>query len=112
MMIKKALDMGAVDTLLISEGMRKNSYHLQCNSCGHEWHISLSRTEELPGCSKCEAKGDDIKELNCISLIDELTLLAGKGNSGLSFISTDTEEGSQLMQGFGGLAAILRYPVM
>lgn len=112
MMIKKALDMGAVDTLLISEGMRKNSYHLQCNSCGHEWHISLSRTEELPGCSKCEAKGDDLKELNCISLIDELTILAGKGNSGLSFISTDTEEGSQLMQGFGGLAAILRYPVM
>jgi len=112
MMIKKALDMGAVDTLLISEGMRKNSYHLQCDSCGHDWNISLSRTEELPPCSKCEAKGDAIKELSCISLIDELTALAGKGNSDLSFISTDTEEGSQLLQGFGGLAAILRYPVM
>jgi len=24
----------------------------------------------------------------------------------------DTEEGSQLIQGFGGLAAILRYPLM
>ena len=112
MMIKKALDMGAVDTLLISEGMRKNSIDLACNSCGHEWNVSLTRTQELPDCPKCDAKGDSLKELNSISLIDELTILAGKGNSGLSFISTDTEEGSQLMQGFGGLAAILRYPVM
>ena len=112
MMIKKALDMGAVDTLLISEGMRKNSIDLACGSCGHEWNVSLTRTEELPNCPKCDAKGDNIKEINSISLIDELTILAGKGNSGLSFISTDTEEGSQLMQGFGGLAAILRYPVM
>jgi peptide chain release factor subunit 1 len=112
MMIKKALDMGAVDTLLISEGMRKNSIDLACGSCGHEWNVSLTRTEELPDCPKCDAKGNSLKELKSISLIDELTILAGKGNSGLSFISTDTEEGSQLMQGFGGLAAILRYPVM
>ena len=67
----------------------------------------MTRTEELHDCPKCDAKGDNIKEINSISLIDELTILAGKGNSGLSFISTDTEEGSQLMQGFGGLAAIL-----
>ena len=112
MMIKKALDMGAVDTLLISEGMRKNSIDLACGSCGHEWNVSLTRTEELPDCPKCDAGGNNLKELKSISLIDELTILAGKGNSDLSFISTDTEEGSQLMQGFGGLAAILRYPVM
>ena len=112
MMIKKALDMGAVDTLLISEGMRKNSVNLKCESCGHEWNISLTRSQELPSCSKCDAKSDSVTELSSISLIDELSGLAGKGNSELSFISTDTEEGSQLMQGFGGLAAILRYPVM
>ena len=33
MMIKKSLDMGAVDTLLVSEGMRKNSVTLQCKKC-------------------------------------------------------------------------------
>jgi len=41
-----------------------------------------------------------------------LTIMASKGNSMISFISTDTEEGSQLLEGFGGLAAILRYPMM
>ena len=112
MMIKKSLDMGAVDTLLVSEGMRKNSVTLQCKKCSNQWTASLSKTEDLPDCKKCEASGDSIIELESISLIDELTILASKGNSSISFISIDTEEGAQLLHGFGGLAAILRYPVM
>ena len=112
MMIKKSLDMGAVDTLLVSEGMRKNSVSLQCKKCSNQWTISLSKTEDLPDCKKCEASGDSIVELESISLIDELTILASKGNSAIAFISIDTEEGAQLLHGFGGLAAILRYPVM
>ena len=112
LMIKKALDMGAVDNLLISEGLRKNSLKLECGKCSHDWNLSLSRTEELPACPKCKAKSEDVKEISSISLIDELSLLAAKGNAEISFISVDTEEGSQLLHGFGGLAAILRYPVM
>ena len=112
MMIKKSLDMGAVDTLLVSEGMRKNSVTLQCKKCSNQWTASLSKTEDLPDCKECEASGDSIIELESISLIDELTILASKGNSSISFISIDTEEGAQLLHGFGGLAAILRYPVM
>ena len=112
MMIKKSLDMGAVDTLLVSEGMRKNSVTLQCKKCSNQWTASLSKTEDLPDCKKCEASGDSIIELESISLIDELTTLASKGNSSIAFISIDTEEGAQLLHGFGGLAAILRYPVM
>ena len=112
MMIKKSLDMGAVDTLLVSEGMRKNSVTLQCKKCSNQWTASLSKTEDLPDCKKCEASGDSIIELESISLIDELTILASKGNSSIAFVSIDTEEGAQLLHGFGGLAAILRYPVM
>ena len=47
-----------------------------------------------------------------MSLIDELSILASKGRAEVRFISTDTEEGSQLNSGFGGLAAVLRYPIM
>ena len=112
MMIKKSLDMGAVDTLLVSEGMRKKAVTLQCKKCSNQWTASLSKTEDLPDCKECEASGDSIIELESISLIDELTILASKGNSSISFISIDTEEGAQLLHGFGGLAAILRYPVM
>ena len=49
---------------------------------------------------------------NNISLIDVLSEMAAKSNSEIAFISTDTEEGAQLAYGFGGLAAILRYPMM
>ncbi len=112
MMIKQALDQGAVDTLLISEGLRKNSLKLQCKKCDHKWSVSLSRTEPIPNCPSCKSTSDEIIELENISLIDELSVLSAKGNSLISFISVDTEEGSQLMHGFGGLAAILRYPMM
>jgi peptide chain release factor subunit 1 len=111
-MIKQALDQGAVDTLLISEGLRKNSLTLKCKKCSNQWKVSISRSEVIPDCPSCNARSDDITEIENISFIDELSLMAAKSNSLISFISIDTEEGSQLIEGFGGLAAILRYPMM
>ena len=111
-MIRQALQQGAVDTLLISESMRKNSVEIQCGSCEHTWTASVGRTEELPNCPSCKVGNDSHKELSSSSLIDVLSELASKSNSEVVFISTDTEEGAQLNLGFGGLAAILRYPMM
>ena len=112
MMLRQALNQGAVDTLLISETMRKNSVEIECGACGHSWTASLLRTDELPMCPTCEASNEMHKELSNTSLIDVLSEMAIKSNSEIAFISNDTEEGAQLAQGFGGLAAILRYPVM
>ena len=112
MMLRKALDQGAVDTLLISESMRKNSVEIECGACGHTWTASLTRTEELPECPSCKAGNNSHKELSNTSLINVLSDMAAKSNSEISFISIDTEEGAQLAHGFGGLAAILRYPMM
>ena len=112
MMLRKALDQGAVDTLLISESMRKNSVEIECGACGHTWTASLTRTEELPECPSCKVGNNSHKELSNTSLINVLSDMAAKSNSEISFISIDTEEGAQLAHGFGGLAAILRYPMM
>ncbi len=112
MMLRQALDQGAVDTLLISENMRKNSVEIECGGCGHTWTASVARTEELPECPACGVSNDSHKELSNISLIDVLSEMAAKSNSEIAFISVDTEEGAQLAHGFGGLAAILRYPMM
>ena len=111
-MVIQALDQGAVQKLLISEALRKNSLTLQCGSCKHEWKVTIGRMEAIPNCPTCDGSGDKAKELENVSLIDELSVKAAKSNSELVYISTDTEEGSQLMLGFGGLAAILRYPIM
>jgi peptide chain release factor subunit 1 len=111
-MIREALEQGAVGRLLISEGLRKNSITLQCASCNHEWTASVGRMDSLPDCPSCEASGDGAKELNNVSLIDELIILAAKSNTEIVYISVDTEEGTQLLLGFGGLAGICRYPMM
>ena len=109
-MVKQALDQGAVQKLLISEALRKNTITLQCAGCRHQWKITIGRMEAMPNCPSCDVSGDKAKELENVSLIDELSVMAVKSNTELVYISVDTEEGSQLMQGFGGLAAILRYP--
>jgi len=41
--------------------------------------------------------------------VDELSTLADQMSTRIEFISTDFEEGAQLMNAFGGMAAILRY---
>ncbi|MBT61287.1 MAG: peptide chain release factor 1 [Euryarchaeota archaeon] len=112
MMVRGALEQGAVAKLLISEGLRKNSVVLACGSCQHEWKVTIGRMEPLPKCPACKASGDDAKELSSISLIDELGVMAAKSNTDIVYISTDTEEGAQLFEGFGGLAGICRYPIM
>ena len=115
-MVKDALKKGAVDTLLISEGLRVNVVKLECRKCGHgadgSWEERLTRQQELPSCPSCEASGDFANELSTESIIDVLSHLAEESNTQVMYISVDTEEGAQLMQGFGGLSAILRYALM
>lgn len=115
-MIKDALAKGAVDTLLVSEGLRGNIVSLECKKCQHgsndEWEERLTRQQEFPDCPKCDASNDSVKERSTTSIIDALAVLAEESNTEVIYISVDTEEGSQLIQGFGGLAAILRYPLM
>ena len=111
-MVREALEQGAVGRLLISEGLRKKTITFQCGSCNTEWTVSVGREDPTPKCPSCKASSDGAKELNSISIIEELGALAAKSNTEIVYISVDTEEGSQLMLGFSGLAGICRYPMM
>ena len=46
-----------------------------------------------------------------MELIDELTILASHTSAKVTLISMDTEEGATLYNSFGGIAALLRYPI-
>tara|TARA_B100000459_G_scaffold145780_1_gene110764 strand:+ start:2675 stop:3922 length:1248 start_codon:yes stop_codon:yes gene_type:complete len=111
-MVREALEQGAVGRLLISEGLRKKTITFQCGSCSNEWTVSVGRTDPTPKCPSCKASSDGGKELSSISIIEELGALAAKSNTEIVYISVDTEEGSQLLLGFSGLAGICRYPMM
>ncbi len=112
MMVKRALDEGAVDKLLFSEGLKAKDLKVQCKKCRHEWDQRVKKTSDDISCPKCAASGEAIRVLETSSVFDTLSKNAEASNTEVIIISTDTEEGSQLMLGFGGLAAILRYPWM
>ena len=109
MMIRSALDQGAVDMLLLSEGLRKRRVGWRCKPCTHEWEASQNHRSEIPDCPKCGS--EDVREDpdRTMDMIDELTQLAGHTSAKVSLISMDSEEGATLYTSFGGIAAMLRY---
>jgi peptide chain release factor subunit 1 len=109
-MVRQALEQGAVGRLLISETMRKRTVEIHCKRCSNDWTVTLSRMEALPKCPSCEEE-DNLKETSSITLIDELVEISSRTSAEVVFISEDTEEGATLKAGFGGLAALLRYPM-
>ncbi len=111
--IRANLEIGAVDTLLLSDKLRKNRLSIRCDACGYtEEKTVLIKPGENPedidlgNCPKCTSP---LVLADSADIVDELTYLADQSNSKVAIISDDFEEGSQLFTAFGGIAAILRY---
>ncbi|UCF49885.1 MAG: peptide chain release factor 1, partial [Thermoplasmatales archaeon] len=112
--LRKALEMGAVDTLLISENIRKYRVKLKCTSCNYYDERTITEDDlkdfNPPACPKCNNSSPmDIVEK--IDLIDELSDLIEKTGGKIEIISLGSEEGDSLYSAFNGLAGILRYPI-
>lgn len=112
--IRKALKMGVVDTLLLSESLRKYRVKLKCSSCNYAEEKTLSEDAvnefDNPACPKCNSNG--IMEIfEKIDVIDELSDLAEKTGCKVEIITLGSEEGDSLFSAFSGMAGILRYAV-
>jgi peptide chain release factor subunit 1 len=112
--IRKALEMGVVDILLLSENLRKYRVKLTCPKCSYsEWRtITEEDLQDFnpPDCKKCSTSNTmEIEEK--IDLIDELSDLAEKTGSDVEIITMGSEEGDSLFSAFDGIAGILRYAV-
>ena len=112
--IRHALEMGVVDTLLLSEELRRYRVTIKCRSCNYSERRTV--TEEmlkeagLSTCSSCHAQGS-FEVVDKIDVIDELSELAESTGAKIVLISRDSEEGDSLYRAFSGIAAILRYSV-
>jgi peptide chain release factor subunit 1 len=111
--IRKNLEIGAIDTLLLSANLRKSRLRVKCQSCDytHEQTINVEpgktvRDIDFGSCPKCTAPIIFEEETD---IIDELAKLADASSAKVEIISDDFEEGSILFTAFGGIAAILRY---
>src|SRR5437879_10174690 len=106
--VRHALQLGAVETLLISEGLRKSRLKLRCANGDWEGEKTVAEDGELPACPK---DGGTLTVMENRDLIEDLTSLAGGMGTTVELISKDSEEGQLLLRAFGGIAAILRFRV-
>ncbi|UCE92402.1 MAG: peptide chain release factor 1 [Methanobacteriota archaeon] len=106
--VKNALMIGAVDTLIVSEDLRKKRFKLVCPSCGSSQELFAEETPDNPRCDRC---GEPAKVEESVDLVEELHKMADANSTKVEFISAESEEGELLVKAFGGLAGILRFRV-
>ncbi len=111
--VNHALDLGAVDTLLISEGLRRQRVSFRCGACQTEFSRTLPDSEidaVLDGpCPNCGQRS--VSEVANEDFVESLFRRGADSGAAVRLISTESEEGEMLEKAFGGIAALLRYPV-
>lgn len=115
--VKKALNYGAVDILILSEKIDTYNLELGCSNCDYTDN-RLAREQELLNvenqiqdeiCPKCSSNTFNI--LKKQSIVEELGDIAETTGTDVEIISTETELGESLYSTFGGIVALLRYKV-
>ncbi len=108
----RALEMGAVETLICWENLDVQRYVLKNHSTGEEKILHLS-TEQEKDMTHFTDKESGVE----LELEENMPLLEWLANNYKSFgatleIITDrSQEGSQFVRGFGGIGGMLRYKV-
>ncbi len=105
--VRRYLEMGAVDTLLISEDLRYERVKFKCPVCGKVEELTLKENSDKD--VVCEKDNVKMEEIERKDVILELAELAEQSGAKVEFISTDSEEGAMLKNAFGGIGAILRF---
>jgi peptide chain release factor subunit 1 len=113
--VQKALDIGAVDTLILSEKLDTYKVKVECSNCGYnESRIAkesdlnkLESSIQSEICPKCSSNSFSIS--NKITTIEELGQIAETVGTDVIIISPQTEEGEALYSTFGGIVGILRF---
>lgn len=109
--VRKNLEMGSVETLLLSDELRKMRLTIKCGNCGYEDKKTITKklhdeNYQPANCPKC---GSSLNITESIDIVDELSSIADRMGTNTMFISSDFEEGNQLLSAFGGIGAILRF---
>ncbi|NVM19200.1 MAG: peptide chain release factor aRF-1 [Candidatus Lokiarchaeota archaeon] len=113
--VQKALTMGAVDKLILSEKLDTFQVNIECTNCNYK-ESRTAREQELgklettiqeERCPECDSNSFNI--VKTVLLIEELGSLAETVGTEVIIISPDTEEGEMLYSTFGGIVAILRF---
>jgi peptide chain release factor subunit 1 len=115
--VKKALNYGAVDKLIFSEGLDLYRTKLVCENCDYSEFrtVEVKNIEDLESdvqnetCPECKSNTFGVEEHK--PLIEAFGEMAESTGAEIEIISTETEEGEMLQNTFGGVVALLRYKI-
>lgn len=103
--VRAALDMDNVARLIISEDIDLHEVSYQCSSCGEKPHGIEQGTVRK---QKHEC-GGNLTITGDKDPIDDVIDIAERRGVSIVFISSTSQYGNELLQGFGGIGAMLRY---
>lgn len=108
--VEKAIEEARVATLILSEDIPWIVIKKLCGHCDKE-EIEIIKdpsdfSESKVSCSACNSKVEILEEIDYIEYMIEKAKSIG---ANVRVISTETNQGKQFYEGFGGVGAILRY---
>ncbi len=113
--MRRALEAGSVETLLLSEALDLVRVRVECTACDYTEEKTMKEKEvssldqDVVGqaCPKCTAPSLQVAEVK--DVIEDFAELAEQVGSDVEVLSVETEEGQMLKKSFGGVAAVLRF---
>lgn len=105
--VKRAIEMGAADKVLVSEGAQLEEVEYLCE-CGFSEKVVVKSQEKTSHpCKNCSKHMKIVGEREMLEALEELAKTTG---ASVTLISRDTAEGEKLYQ-IGGIGATLRYKI-
>ncbi len=111
--VARALELSSVETLLVSEGLRRRRVTFRCTACQTSFERTLPDDQIDPvldgPCPSCAQR--TLTEVASEDYVEGLFRRASDSGATVRLISSESEEGEMLAKAFQGIAALLRYPL-
>ncbi|VVB68249.1 Peptide chain release factor subunit 1 [uncultured archaeon] len=98
-----------METLLLSEDLRKTRAKIVCTSRSCDFTTDQTRSGAAAAVGNCLKCGSPLAIASEEDIVFDLSKLADQSGAIVKIISSEFEEGAQLYKAFGGIAAILRF---
>ncbi|KAL6044388.1 translation termination factor eRF1 [Balamuthia mandrillaris] len=105
-----ALDLGAVETLIVWENLDIARYVFK-NQNGEEIIMHLNKEQQQKESNFRDKDGSELEIVDRMPLVEWFADNYKSFGAVLEFVTDRSQEGSQFVRGFGGCAGLLRYKV-
>ena len=103
--VKAALLNNNVSTLIISEDAELTEVTYRCTTCG----VEFTAVESGNGRQTRHTEGGSLETVNAVDAVELLVETADNMGVEVVFVSANSQYGKELLMGFGGVAAMLKY---